>query len=274
MKFQSLRKTCFFAVPVLAALLSNTAAAATVTPVLKFNAPIESPLDSRVRYYAYTPDMVFDLTIKSGDQHTHIKLDPDEVLLEKPKMGDTTQWRVTGNEKNLYIKALVPGLSTSLSLVTSKRVYQFQFKSSDSLRDTVQMVYFLYPDDEERFVLQKRQSELSAKLADFAKAEKDKRTLLPSLGMDVANLTVYEVTGDMPFKIRTMFADDKFTYLEIPTNTQDLPAIFILNAENKAVPVNYSVNGGWIIIERVEPKFEMRLGPMRLVAKAVKRDSK
>jgi type IV secretory pathway VirB9-like protein len=240
----------------------------------KFNAPLESPLDSRIRYYAYTQDMVYDLTIKAGDQHTHIKLDPDEFITEKPKMGDTTQWRVTGNEKNLYIKAFVPGLATSLSLVTSKRVYQFQFRSSDSVRDTVQMVYFMYPDDEEKFVMQRRQAESSAKLAETAKQEKDSRTLLPPLGLDVSNLTVYELTGDLPFKVRTMFADNKFTYLEVPPNTQDLPAIFITNAENKAVPVNYAVNGGWIIIERVEPVFEMRLGTMKLVAKAVKKDGK
>ena len=274
-KFTALKLLACFAIAVCSATASIAAGpsgASEVGSKARFNAPFESPLDSRIRYYAYTPDIVYDLTVKAGDQHTHIKFDPEETLTEKPKMGDTVQWRVTGNGKNLYVKALVSGLATSFSVVTSKRVYQFQLRSTDSVKDTVQMVYFMYPDDEERLVIQKAQAESSAKFAELSRQEKDSRTLLPALSMDVTNLTIYELTGSLPFKTRAMFADRTHTYLEIPANTQDLPAVFITNADNKAVPVNYAVKDGWIIIERVEPQFEMRLGSMKIIAKAIKKD--
>lgn len=244
------------------------------TREIRFNASTESPLDSRIRFFAFSQDKVYDLTIKAADQHTHIRLAPDEYLTEKPKLGDTIQWRMAGNEKNVYIKALVPGLSTSVSLVTNKRVYSLQIRSSDSVADTVQMVYWMYPDDEARFEMQGRINEATAKLAAITQAAKDARTLRPTLGLDVNNLTTYKIEGDMPFKVRTMVADNKFTYLEIPPNTQDLPAIFIPGPDGKAIPVNYAVDGNWITIERVEPVFEMRLGPLKLVATANKRDAK
>ena len=239
---------------------------------IKFNASTESPLDKRIRWFAYSQDMVYDLVIKASDQHTHIRLAPDEQLTEKPKLGDTTQWRLAGNEKNLYVKALVPGLSTSVSLVTNKRIYQFQMRSSDSVKDTVQMVYFQYPDDEERFEASRREFVAAAAQTVTNRVEREQRTLRPALGVDVQNLTLYELKGDLPFKVRTMFADNKFTYLEVPPNTQDLPAIFITGPDRKAIPVNYTVDGSWIIIERVEPVFEMRLGSLKLVATAIKKD--
>ena len=73
--------------------------------------PMPGNLDSRIVTFAYTPDVVYQLPITVG-MHTHILLGEDEELIESPRIGEKVRWRVEGNEKNIYIKALQPGVRT------------------------------------------------------------------------------------------------------------------------------------------------------------------
>jgi type IV secretion system protein TrbG len=224
------------------------------------SAPFNSPLDSRVKYYAYNADVVYTLPITVG-MHTHIQLAADEVLIEKPKLGETIQWRITGNEHNLYIKALQPNTSTSLTLVTDKRSYQFEIVSTTESSKRIQKAYFTYPDDDEKMELT---------LLSQIKEKKGEGNRLDSLkvapSVDPAQLNFnYTVTGTAAFKPSAVYDDGKFTYFRLPA-TQDLPAIFMLEdgSRNKLSPINYAVKGDQIIIERLAKNFVMKLGKEEL----------
>lgn len=224
------------------------------------SAPFNSVLDARVKFFAYNADVVYTLPITVG-MHTHIQLGADEVLIEKPKLGETVQWRVAGNEHNLYIKALQPNVVTSLTLVTDKRVYQFELVSTTLAAKRVQKAYFNYPDDEEQLELSlQRQINTVKKESARLDGIKVGGAIDPSrLNFD------YVVTGSAPFKPSAIYDDGKFTYFRLPA-TQDLPAIFMLEegSRNKLTPINYAVKGDQIVIERMASTFVMKLGKAEL----------
>lgn len=218
--------------------------------------PVNSPLDNRVKYYAYTPDVVYDLPITVG-MHTHLALGQDENLIEQPTLGEVIQWRVTGNEKNLYIKALQPNVKTSLTLITNKRTYQFELVSTTDSSKRVHKAYFQYPEVEELLTLNAKKIEL-LKSQDEARIQ-DLNISQP-ISVESLNFT-YKVTGEASFKPSVIYDDNKFTYFRL-NGSQDLPAIFILaeGSKNKLIPVNYTIKKDQVIVDRLANVFVLKIG--------------
>lgn len=218
--------------------------------------PYTSPLDHRIKYYAYTPDVVYTLHVTVG-MHTHIQLGADEKLVEIPTIGETVQWRISGNGQNLYVKALQPNTSTSLTLITSKRVYQFELQATEDKNKRIQKAYFTYPDDEQKFNLDLAvQNQRRVAETNRVEAVKVGRATDPSQ----LNFN-YKVEGAATFKPNAIYDDGVFTYFRL-SNSQDLPAIFMLEegSRNKLTPVNYVVKGDQVIVERLARNFVMKLG--------------
>jgi type IV secretion system protein VirB9 len=239
-------------------------AAQTLGPGL--SVPISGPLDSRVRVFAYSRDVVYTLPVTVG-MHTHIELGPDEVLTEKPKLGETVQWSVSGNEKNLYVKALKERTSTSMTLVTDKRSYQFELVATTSPASRIQKAYFTYPEEEEKFAFERKARVQAEADATQREMQRRKDQELAPAALDPSQLNfAYRVDGDADFKPTAVFDNGTFTWMRLP-KSQDLPAVFMVDADKKLMPVNYTVadrrgNGDrdQIIIERTAPHWVLKLG--------------
>ena len=222
-------------------------------------------LDSRIRVFAYSPDVVYTLPVTVG-MHTHIPLGPDEELIEKPKMGETIQWRVSGNQNNIYIKALKADVSTSLTLVTDKRVYQFELVATTRSSDRIQKAYFTYPDEDERVTLavQAKADKLSEAVS-AEEARKREQELSPQ-PVSAKNLSFFQVEGNKEYERMYAYDDGRMTYMRMPPGIQDLPALFLVDTENKLVPINYTVadrkgheDRDVLIIERTNPKWLLKI---------------
>ncbi|UUZ66542.1 TrbG/VirB9 family P-type conjugative transfer protein (plasmid) [Polaromonas sp. P1-6] len=184
--------------------------------------------------------MVYTLMVTVG-MHTHIPLGQDEELIEKPKLGETVQWRVSGNERNLYIKALKAGTSTSMTLVTDKRLYQFELVATTNANERIQKAYFSYPDDDERMVVsqQNRAAKADAAIkADEAHKREQELSLQP---VAMSNLSFYRVEGNKDYERMHVFDDGRQTTMRLPPGIQDLPAVFMVGEDSKLMPVNYTV---------------------------------
>jgi type IV secretion system protein VirB9 len=256
--------------PLVIATLAASILVAGLAPVPAFafqyakidplSVPISGPLDPRVKVYAYSPDVVYTLPVSVG-LNTHIEMGPNEYLTEKPQLGETVQWRVTGNEKNLYIKALKPGVTTSLSLVTNRRDYEFQLVSTDSPSERVAKAYFTYPDDDQKFAMERETEHKDA----IAKAKfLNQQDLAPAaMAPSLLNFN-YRTEGDASFKPTAIYDNGKFTWMRLP-KSQDLPAVFMVDSDGKLMPVNYTVpdrvgDRDEIIIERTASKWVLKLG--------------
>lgn len=240
--------------------------AAENTAVNGLSVAVPGGLDSRVRVFAYSPDVVYTLQVTVG-MHTHIPLGADEELIEKPKLGEVIQWRVSGNEKNLYIKALKSDTTTSMTLVTDKRVYQFELVATTKAAERIQKAYFVYPDDEERmaFTQQVRADKASASSA--AEEGRKREQELSAEPINPSNLSFYRVEGKKEYERMYAYDDGRHTWMRMPPGIQDLPAVFMVGDDGKLMPVNYTVSDrkgkddrDVIKIERTSPKWLLKIG--------------
>ena len=251
--------------------LNTGAWAQTVTISPGISAPVPGGLDSRVRVFAYSPDVVYGLNVTVG-MHTHIPLGSDEELIEKPKLGETVQWRVSGNQSNLYVKALKAGVSTSMTLVTDKRTYQFELRATEQASERIQKAYFVYPDDEEKILLgaaeKSRMTTEKAVAKALAELDLKKETEQSAFPINPQELSLYDVVGPENYEKRLkVFDDGRKTWMRMPPGIQDLPAIFMVDSAGALMPVNYTVNDrknpndrDVLIVERTSPKWLLKIG--------------
>lgn len=247
---------------------ANLAAAGQSRPDI--SAPVPGDLDSRVRTYAYSPDVVYTLQVTVG-MHTHVQLGADEELIEKPKLGETIQWRISGNEKNLYIKALKDDTLTSLTLVTSKRTYQFELVSTKKSSERIQKAYFSYPDDDERVLMDARSRQEKTTVAQAAESRRLKEQELTPKPLEPGSISIYKIEGPDDFKRMHVFDDGRSTWVRMPPGSQDLPVVFMVGDDKKLMPVNYTVidresatDRDVIKIERTAPRWILKLGKIEI----------
>lgn len=225
---------------------------------------IPVPKENRIVRYTYSPDVIFRI-MSVPNLTTHLELGEDEGVNETPAIGDQAQWIVTGGPRHLFIKPLRFDLETSLTIVTNKRTYQFQLIAGKSASAPVfQKVSFLYPDRELEVKLRK---ETETAVVD---AEKNRLAgQVVATDIDPATLDFgFKIEGDGRFKPSAVYTNGKFTFLVMP-NTQDSPAIFLLDDDDNPSLINYQVKANMIVVERVATKLLLKLGSAEV--KVIKR---
>lgn len=217
--------------------------------------PTPAPKENRIVTYNYSPDIIFRL-LTMPEMHTHIQLAEDEGVIELPAVGDSMQWRVSGGPRNLYVKPLRYDLATSMTLVTNKRTYQVQLVSGKSASsDAYQKVSFLYPDRDLEIKLRK---DTEAGAAEAEKVRLADQVVAPNI--DPTSLDFgFNIEGEASFKPTAVYTNGKFTFLVMP-ETQDSPAVFLLDEENKPSLINYQVKGRMVVVERAAQRLLLKLG--------------
>ncbi|MBK4736079.1 TrbG/VirB9 family P-type conjugative transfer protein [Noviherbaspirillum pedocola] len=214
---------------------------------------IAAPSEERIRTYTYDPNIIFKVnaTVK---KHAHIKLEEGEKLKYAPVLGDTIQWRVAFTANDLFIKPSRPDITTTMTVITNKRTYEFELNSIE--RGAVyQQVSFSYPDSERQLKLLNDESTAAAS------AEKSRlasQIIQPSVDVTALDYN-YDIVGTAPFKPEEVSNDGKFTYLRMPA-TQAMPAVFLLDAENKPSLVAFRQKGNFIVVERVADALLLKIG--------------
>jgi type IV secretion system protein VirB9 len=233
--------------------------------------PTPGNLDSRIVTFAYTPDVVYKLAVTIG-MHTHVALGQDEELIEVPRIGDKVRWRIEGNEKNLYIKATVPDTQTSLTLGTDRRSYQFELSATSKASERVQKAVFSYPDAEEEFRIRTERVARAERERSESAAQAIASQNLASDTLDPSELTFYKVyTTDPELQRIHAYTDGIKTWIRMPPGVQDLPAVFMVEANERGkeslMPVNYTVadrksirDRDVIIVDRVHPVWMLQIG--------------
>jgi len=217
--------------------------------------PTAAPKENRIVTYNYSPDIIFRL-LTLPEMHTHIQLAEDEGVIETPVLGDTMQWRVSGGPRNLYVKPLRYDLETSLTLVTNKRTYQVQLVSGKSASgDAYQKVSFLYPDRDLEIKLRK---DAEAGAVEAEKVRLADQVVAPNIDPTTLDFG-FDIEGSASFKPTAVYTNGKFTFLVMP-ETQDSPAVFVLDEANNPSLINYQVKGRMVVVERAAQRLLLKLG--------------
>jgi type IV secretion system protein VirB9 len=234
--------------------------------------------DSRLVQFNYDEDNTF-LVLTKPKAVTHIQFAPDESV-QSIAAGDTAQWELTPtkNRKNIFVKPRYEGLETSMTIITDKRTYQFVMKSTGDGKKWYQRVSWLYASS----LVLEQDAVLDEAAAESAMPAMPGMPALPvtrpgsnatpvfgavdqqaatGLGIRPESLRFgYEIKGNAAFRPTNVFDDGKFTYLKMPSSLQELPALFTVIEGQDYSLVNYTVNGDYLVVQRLVTEAVLKLG--------------
>jgi P-type conjugative transfer protein VirB9 len=253
---------------------------------------IATPLigDTRLVQFNYDEDNTF-LVLAKPKAVTHIQFGADE-LLQSVASGDTAQWELTPtkNRKNLFIKPKFEGIETSMTVITDKRTYQFVLRSTGDGKKWYQRVSWLYSASlvlEQDALLDASTAPRAAGTPDagpFATPSSTPSLVAPvagtpnppsspetSGGLKPDSLSFnYKIDGEAAFKPTQVFDDGRFTYLRMPADVQELPALFAVIEGQDFALVNYTVDGSYMIAQRLLETAVLKLGKAEVRISKVK----
>lgn len=204
-----------------------------------------------------------------------IRLETGEVVVDKPKTGDSASWSIGKMESgpddavtvHIIIKPRVEGiLATNLIIPTDRRVYYVNLKSTEADGDYIGRAAFYYPEE----MTASWGRELIKKKQETAKAQEPVCSDLAPVSLDNLNLN-YKVTGDAPFKPSRVFNDGSKTYIQMPpsVSNSELPTLVVTDDKDNPILVNYRVprpcqtghiKGLYYIVDKVITRAMLVLG--------------
>jgi type IV secretion system protein TrbG len=240
---------------------------------------IATPLrgDSRLVEFVHDQDNTY-LVLAKPKAVTHIQFAVDEVI-QSVAAGDTANWEFTPtrNRKNLFVKPRFDDQETSLTVITDKRSYQFVLRSTGDGKKWYQRVSWIYNGEIVLAMegLPEPKPTSPETQAPAAPPQKAASAVDVGVGVEPEKLRFgYEISGEAPFRPRVVFDDGRFTYFKMPSNLQELPALFAVIEDKDYSLVNFEVKGDYLIAQRLLPLAVLKLGreEVRVVKPAPKRN--
>ena len=216
--------------------------------------PHSGRLDHRVKHINYNPHQVVKLVGHYGFS-TDIEFGKSESVTQVA-MGDSEAWTVIPVANHIFIKPKAQKAVTNMTVLTASshgnHVYNFELNAHWSRNgahpypnDMMFQIQFIYPN--ETLASQQRQA-LKSELEANSKPK-------------IANQN-YWYKGDESLLPISVFDDGRFTYLTFNRN-QDLPAVYMVNADDSESLVNSNINPeqpDTIVIRRVAKHLVLRQG--------------
>ncbi|MDP9087487.1 MAG: TrbG/VirB9 family P-type conjugative transfer protein [Pseudomonadota bacterium] len=223
------------------ALLCSVTSAETV--------PAKGSTDSRIRVATYNGDEVYKLRGFVGYQ-IDLEFEPGETFTGLGA-GDLEGLSFVGQDNHLFLKPKAAKVATNLTVLTSRRNYQFDYTASvqTPLTDdnVIYALRFMYLPPAE-----------STPGSNARRVD----TQLQSASAKRAQNTDYWYCGHPALRPVATADDGVHTRLQFGANS-DLPAIFVRNDDGSESLLNFSMEGGDVIVHRVAKQLILRRGRLR-----------
>ncbi len=202
--------------------------------------------DSRVRAVAYDPDQVYRLRGFTGYE-IDIEFAPDERFVGLGA-GAVDALSFAGERNHLFLKPKARNVATNITVLTTQRTYQFRYTAASmtAATDPNAVVYAL----RFRYAPPARRAAAAARLLDRRMSDK------PS--GDLPNYD-YWYCGSPALKPVAAWDDGVHTRLRFAAHAE-MHAIFVRNDDGSESLLNFSVDGGEVILHRVARRFVLRRG--------------
>lgn len=222
-------------------------------------ARVEPSLDgyvNAVQVYPYTEGALYQLYASPG-QVSDIALEAGEELVSV-SAGDTVRWVVgdtisgsgAGARAHVLVKPVAAGLTTNLMIATDRRTYHLELTSLE--KSYMAALSWRYPAAS---LSELRNQNARAARQDAVLAAPD----IDLLALDFS----YTIEGDHPdWRPLRAFDDGARVFIQMPAGlaASEAPPLFIRGGSNRSELVNYRVQAGYYIVDRLFSVAELRLG--------------
>jgi len=185
--------------------------------------------DPLIQTVLYDSEQVVQLQGTPGFQ-TDVEFASDEAI-ENVAVGDSAAWQVTPNRRgdHLFVKNLISGVTTNMTVVTSARTYFFELAPLTA-GEMAYTVRFRYPS---------------------AQAAADETPATRVEGR-------YRLSGAQALRPSRIADDGVHTYIEWPHDAS-LPAVYALNGQGQETLVNGGMRDGLFVIDGISPRLVFRI---------------
>ena len=210
--------------------------------------PAPTRVDGRIRTVVYSADEIYRLRGFVGYQ-IDLEFERGESFLGLGA-GDVDALSFATADNHLFIKPKAAKVRTNLTVLTNRRIYQFDYDVTSTAgpevdpRDVIYTLRFAYP---------------GAAGTAPARAEAD-RALDQSIGALYANRD-YWYCGHAALQPLEAFDDGVHTHLRFDPDGE-LPALFLGNDDGTESLLNFSIQQGEVVIHRVARRFIVRRGKL------------
>lgn len=241
----------------LAVLLLITSLAARAAVV-----PLPGKADARIREVDYREDQVVSLPAYVG-YHIDLELEPGETFVALG-VGDSAAVDVAAEGSHVLLKPKAAPLATNLTLVSSRRVYHFDYRTYEAQPSHGTAIFAL------RFRYGGAPSTVTpvatpSNLAPFTSvtpvaSEPSAPPPATAVAMRPENRD-YWYCGSAD--LRPVSASDDGVHTRLSFGSRgEWPAIFVRNADDSESLVNFHAEGTTAVVHRVAPKFVLRRGQL------------
>ncbi|NIF54845.1 TrbG/VirB9 family P-type conjugative transfer protein [Burkholderia sp. Ax-1724] len=212
------------------------------------NGPYPAPDDSSLVVYDYDPDYRYPVLVRTNEE-THLVFGPDEEVVGVYLSDTGKRWleHTALTKRDVFIEARLPALDNAATIITTRRRYELDLRSSDN-ESAYQRVSWHYLDTDAQ-VTAGQVSPFGIEYPGNAPAANttgqpdgstqtklsasgDMHPAGPRITLDQANFD-YRIEGNEPFAPVTVFDDGRFTYLQFPQHAE-LPAILLMDDKGQA----------------------------------------
>ncbi len=220
--------------------------------------------DARLVTYEYDPNRSYPVRARAHS-FTEIAVPEGEHIVSWfPSADEKRGWPyiVSGDKRHIFIMPMQAGGSNSATLITDKRSYLLTFESAVS-GVWYQRVRWSVPEDGIATLPDMYDDaghETTGNDSSAATSTTDATDAPDSPALE--NLFVnYEITGKADFSPTLVADDGRFTWFRLPPGIQELPALFVLDPDDKPELVNYTVDQNQTIkAQRTANAWLLKLG--------------
>ncbi|HEY1889310.1 MAG TPA: TrbG/VirB9 family P-type conjugative transfer protein [Steroidobacteraceae bacterium] len=235
------RQRCWWAVAALALFVAARANAESF--------PIPGKLDARIRAVYYEPDQVYRLSGFAGFE-LDLVFGTDEKFVGL-SAGDPEALIYSAHGNVLTLRPKTASVHTNITVTTSLHRYYFEYSATDrrpqGADDVMYAVRFTYPPAPVKV--------RGPTGAEITNAELERAERSPPENVD------YWYCGSP--ELKPMAASDNGIETRLTFGARsELPAIFVLNDDGSESLINFSIDQGDVIVQRIARRFILRRGKL------------
>lgn len=236
-----------------------------LAPASASDIPVPVATDSRVKTLVYNENDVYSLLTHYGYQ-CNIEFSPQEEI-ETISIGDRVGWQVIPAGRRLFIRAMEEFARTNLTVVTNRRAYQFDLKSTSSTvtpnEELVYVVRFFYPDDRKNRLAPAPYSDDVAPITGIPVPVTTppvipSSPIAPAVQSSSYNYN-YTFSGPDHIAPTKLFDDGANTYFKFPGMSSP-PKILMVLPTGAEAEVEAFQQGEYWVVRQVAPRFSVRQG--------------
>jgi len=182
-----------------------------------------------------------------------IQLQPGEVIREI-QLGDTVRWQVTPSisgtapteVSHVIVKPTDVGLTTTLAIMTNRRAYHLNLKSSK--KKYMPIVNFHYTDEIDN---------KWAAYKGYMNKQKEANQFSVDAGAKIRNIDTlnfnYKIRGNASWKPVRVYNDGVKTYIQMPKTMKfkEAPILMVLDKHSNKKLVNYRLKNDRFIVDKL-----------------------